>query len=230
MTVGTLNESDRRIALEEAERKALSLFDAIEEAGFVRAGRTEREVERDIFELALSRFGIEKHWHKRVVRAGANTLTTYHDNPPDRIIEPDDTVYLDLGPVFEDWEADIGRTYALGGGGEKQRLVEDLDRVFARVQKHYHASPDITGAELYAFAQKAADDAGWVFGGLIAGHVVSEFAHAWIPGEKDLKRIAPQNPTRMRGLDENGRERHWILEIHLVDRARTFGGFCERLL
>src|SRR5271170_4352878 len=142
MTVGTLNESDRRTALEETERKALSLFDAIEEAGFVRAGRTEREVERDIFELALSRFGIEKHWHKRVVRAGANTLTTYHDNPPDRIIEPDDTVYLDLGPVFEDWEADIGRTYALGGAGEKQRLVEDLDRVFARVQKHYRATPE----------------------------------------------------------------------------------------
>ena len=27
-----------------------------------------------------------------------------------------------------------------------------------------------------------------------------------------------------------GRERYWILEIHLVDRARTFGGFHQRLL
>lgn len=230
MTVEILSESGRRAALEEAERKALSLFGAIEVAGFVRAGRSEREVERDIFELATNRFGIEKHWHKRIVRAGANTLTTYHDNPPDRIIEADDTVYLDLGPVFEEWEADIGRTYAVNGTGEKQRLVEDLDRVFARVQMHYHASPDITGAELYAFAQQAAADAGWDFGGSIAGHIVGEFAHAWIPGDKDLKRISPENPTRMRGLDENGREKHWILEVHLVDRARTFGGFYERLL
>jgi hypothetical protein len=34
----------------------------------------------------------------------------------------------------------------------------------------------------------------------------------------------------MRDPDANGCERHWILEIHLVDKARTFGGFYERLL
>jgi len=34
----------------------------------------------------------------------------------------------------------------------------------------------------------------------------------------------------MRAPDHLGRERHWILEIHLVDPARTFGGFYERLL
>ena len=28
----------------------------------------------------------------------------------------------------------------------------------------------------------------------------------------------------MRNLDELGRVRHWILEIHLVDRAGAFGG------
>jgi hypothetical protein len=31
-------------------------------------------------------------------------------------------------------------------------------------------------------------------------------------------------------LDGNGRWKHWILEIHLVDKAKTFGGFYERLL
>jgi len=31
-------------------------------------------------------------------------------------------------------------------------------------------------------------------------------------------------------LDHLGRDLLWILEIHLVDRARTFGGFYERLL
>jgi Xaa-Pro dipeptidase len=34
----------------------------------------------------------------------------------------------------------------------------------------------------------------------------------------------------MRNLDELGRVRHWILEIHLVDPAGAFGGFYERLL
>jgi Xaa-Pro dipeptidase len=225
-----VDETGRRAALIAAEKKALAMFDAIEAAGFVAPGRSERDVEDDIYTLALERFGVEQHWHRRIVRAGVNTLTIANDYPDVRTIEADDTVYLDLGPVFEAWEADIGRTYALGANEDKKRLVADLERVFDRVQSHYHASPDMTGALLYAFAQAAADDAGWVFGGVIAGHVVGEFSHSTWPGDKDLKRIGPRNPLPMRGSDYLGREQHWILEIHLVDRARTFGGFYERLL
>ena len=69
------------------------------------------------------------------------------------------------------------------------------------------------------------------FGGKIAGHTVGEFPHAQrVPGDPDQHRIAPANPKRMRDPDANGHERHWILEIHLVDKARSFGGFYERLL
>lgn len=224
------DETARRAALMAAEKKALAMFDAIEAAGLVAPGRSEQDVADGIYALALEKFGVKQHWHRRIVRAGANTLTAYHDYPDVRVIEPDDTVYLDLGPVFEAWEADIGRTYALGTNEEKHRLVADLPRVFARVQQHYHASPEITGAELYAFAQRAAEDAGWLFGGSIAGHIVGEFSHATWPGEKDLTRISPNNPLPMRRCDHQGRALHWILEIHLIDRARTFGGFYERLL
>jgi Xaa-Pro aminopeptidase len=220
----------RRAALVAAEQKANALFDAIEGAGLVAAGRTEREISIDIFELAKQRFGIEKFWHKRIVRAGVNTLTTAWDHPDDRTVEADDTVYIDLGPVFEEWEADIGRTYVVGASPEKRRLVDDLERVFVRVQQHAQANPDITGADLYAFAQQAAQGAGWEFGGRVAGHIVSEFAHAWLTDDKPSTLIGPENPTRLSDPDSQGRERHWILEIHLVDRARTFGGFYERLL
>jgi hypothetical protein len=34
----------------------------------------------------------------------------------------------------------------------------------------------------------------------------------------------------MSDLDGLGQPRHWILEIHLVDRAETYGGFYEQLL
>jgi hypothetical protein len=34
----------------------------------------------------------------------------------------------------------------------------------------------------------------------------------------------------MRSLDENGQPRHWILEIHFVDRELKIGGFFEELL
>jgi Xaa-Pro dipeptidase len=224
------NEAERRAALIAAEKRAFELFDAIEAAGLIAPGRRESELDRDIYALAAERFGVKRHWHKRVVRAGANTMCIFSETPPERIIEADDIVYLDLGPVFEDWEADVGRSYVVGDDPQKMKLVADLPRIFDIVSAHYRASPRITGAELYAFAQKAAADAGWLFGGIIAGHIVGEFPHAQIPGDKALTRIAPANPTRMSEPDGNGREKHWILEIHLVDKARTFGGFYERLL
>jgi Xaa-Pro dipeptidase len=33
----------------------------------------------------------------------------------------------------------------------------------------------------------------------------------------------------MRRTDPSRRIRHWILEVHLVDRARQIGGFYEEL-
>ena len=231
----TLPAAERCAGLESAEARGNAMFDAIERAGLVRPGISEKELDDQIYILAKRDFGVDIHWHKRVVRTGVNTVCIYADDPPNRIIAPDDIVYLDLGPVFASdglqWEADLGRSYALGDDAEKKRLVADLPRIFEIVKTHYYASPDITGAELYAFAQNAAADAGWIFGGTIAGHIVGEFPHAQrVPGDRDLHRIAPANPKRMRDPDDNGNERFWILEIHLVDKARSFGGFYERLL
>jgi len=223
-------EENRRAELERAQAKALKLFEAIERDGLIRAGVSERQVEDEIGELAEREFGVEKHWHRRIVRAGANGITIAGDNPPLRTIAPDDIVYVDLGPVFEAWEADIGKSYVLGDDPDKRRLVADLPRIFERVQATYHRNPGMTGAALYAHAQKEAAEAGWRFGGKIAGHIVSEFAHALIPGDKALNRINPLNPKPMTDPDGKGRARYWILEIHLVAPDRSFGGFYERLL
>ncbi|MDE1145846.1 MAG: M24 family metallopeptidase [Azospirillaceae bacterium] len=220
----------RLAALIAAEEKAMALLDVIEARGLIAPGRTERAVEQDIYALAETEFGVAKHWHKRIVRAGANTTCVFSDNPLVLTIGADDTVFVDLGPVFEEWEADVGRTYALGDDPEKHRLVHDLERMFDVLARHFHDHPDITGAELYTHAQKLADAAGWVFGGAIAGHLVGEFPHARLPGDKEHYRVSPANPTRMRDLDALGQEKHWILEVHLVNHARTFGGFYERLL
>jgi Xaa-Pro aminopeptidase len=231
MTRTFLPDPERRAQLVAAERKAAAMFEAIEQSGLIAPGKTEAELDAEIYEFAKRDFGVTRHWHKRVVRAGPNALTTYYDDPPVRTLGADDIVYLDLGPVFAEWEADMGRSYALGSDPEKRRLVADLPHVFARVQAHYDASPDITGAELYASAKAAARESGWEFGGRIAGHIVGEFPHAQlVPGDRDLHRIAPSNTKRMRDPDANGRERFWILEIHLVDKAHQFGGFYERLL
>lgn len=221
--------SERRAELEAAEARGNALFDAIERAGLIRAGVSEKQLNDEIFEFANAHFGVKQHWHKRIVRAGPNGVCIFNEDPPDRVIADDDIVYLDLGPVMGEWEADLGRSYALGGTGEKARLVADLPRLFDVVQAHYRGTPDITAEELYAFACRTAEDAGWRFGGVIAGHtIVGKFPHAPVPYDGRL--IAKGNATRLRDPDAQGRERHWILEIHLVDQAKTFGGFYERLI
>lgn len=229
-TVLQFTEDERLSALIEAEGRAFALFDAIEAQGILRPGRRESDVEQDIRLIAERDFGVTRHWHKRVVRAGPNSITTAGDNPPDRVIEEDDIVFLDLGPVFEEWEADVGRCYALGSDPQKHKLCADLPKAFEIVAERFRSSPDITGAELYDFACETAASMGWTFAGKIAGHIVGEFPHAYIPGEKDHHRINPANPGRLREPDAFGRTRHWILEIHLVAHDRSFGGFYERLM
>tara|TARA_R110002072_G_scaffold25613_8_gene85955 strand:+ start:1694 stop:2395 length:702 start_codon:yes stop_codon:yes gene_type:complete len=230
MSTPQLDDPARRTALTEAEDKALTLFDAIEAAGIIAPGRSETEVDADINALAQSELGIARHWHTCNVRVGANTATTFHDSPPVRVIAPDDTVYVDLGPVFEAWEADVGRTYVVGDDAAKHALVAALPVVFEAVRAQWLAAPDMTGAALYALACESAAAHGYHFGGSIAGHVVAEFPHAVWPGDKDYQRISPLNPMRLTDADPFGRPRHWILEIHLLEPERQWGGFYERLL
>jgi Xaa-Pro aminopeptidase len=224
------SERDRWNALIEAEGRGMALLDRIEALGLIQPSRSERDVEQDIYALAAREFGVEAHWHKRIVRAGPNTVCVFAENPPIREIEPDDTVFIDIGPVFEDWEADVGRTYALGDDPEKQRLCRDLPRIFDALQAHAAAHPDITGAELYAEAHRLAEAAGWLFGGQIAGHIVGEFPHARLPGDKDHYRISAANPTRLAEPDATGQRPFWIIEVHLVDPTHSWGGFYERLM
>lgn len=230
MTHATLSPAARHAELHAAEGLALQLLDRIEALGLITAGRTEREVEHDIYTLARDEFGVEKHWHKRIVHAGVNGLATARENPPVLTIAEDDLVFLDLGPVFDEWEADIGRSYVVGNDPDKIRLVAELPDQFDKVKAHFDANPDITGAELYAFACDSAKAAGWRFGGAIAGHIVGEFPHAHLPGDKDFYRINPENTTRLRDPDPYGNDRFWILEIHLVDPEGRYGGFYERLM
>src|SRR6187402_3332933 len=99
-----------KLKLIEAENIAQQLFAAIEVRQLIRHGKSENQLNEEIFKLADELYGIKKYWHKRIVRSGVNTLVPYDDNPPDLIIQEDDILFLDFGPILEDWEADFGRT------------------------------------------------------------------------------------------------------------------------
>jgi Xaa-Pro dipeptidase len=217
-------------SLLEAQNKAEALFAAVIEGGLIQAGKLESELSNDIHELGRERFGVRRHWHKRIARAGPNTLLSYHDDSADRRIAADDIVFLDFGPIFESWEADFGRTYALGADPHKHRLVSDIGAAFRRGKQLYENRPDLTAGELYDFVAGLATTSGWEFGAPTAGHLIGQFPHEHVPSEPRRFSIRAGNKQLLREPDANGKPRHWILEIHFVDRERQIGGFFEELL
>ncbi len=214
----------------DAQNKAAELFAEIERSGMIRAGVREQELSDEIRDLAAERFGVNRHWHKRIVRAGENTLQPYRKNPPDRLITDDDIVFCDFGPIFDRWEADFGRTFVLGDDAGKHALRDDLPRVWAKGQEYFESHQDVTGAELFAHVVELSRNAGWEFGGPHAGHLVGEFPHEKIAGDAIESYIAPGSDRPMRRTDRTGQVCHWILEVHLTDPVRGFGGFYEELL
>lgn len=217
-------------ALHAVQARAADLFRAIEEKRLIRPGETEESVSRAIFELAASDFGVKKYFHRRVVRSGPHTRMIFRELPPDRTIEEDDIVSLDLGVVFGELEADFGRTYVLGGDPEKARLARDLEVIFRECQAIYARSPAITGRELFAIVGEAAKARGWTFGGVHAGHLIGAFPFSAEERVQPRNLIRPDNVWPMHAPGANGEPRHWILEVHLLDPTGMFGGFFEELL
>ena len=219
-----------REKLQWAENIANRLFKAVEDRGLICAGKTENQLNREVFLLAAELFGIEKHWHKRIVRSGPNTLFPYNENPPDLNILEDDILFFDFGPIIEEWEADLGRTYVIGNDSIKHKLKVDVEKAWYETKEWFNQQSTITGAELYKYAVEKANGYGWTFGGEIAGHLIGKFPHEKLdPGNYQLY-VHPDNHHDMFLPDADGNKREWILEIHFVDREKQIGGFFEQLL
>lgn len=130
MTNVVEDEGVRTGRLLEAQSMAAALFAEVEASGLIAPGASEMQVSDAVRDLAADMFGISRWWHKRIVRAGPNTLEPYRENPPDRLIAADDIVFLDFGPIFTEWEADFGRTFVLGDDSAKIALRDTLPVVW----------------------------------------------------------------------------------------------------
>ena len=222
--------NNKIIQLIEAERKALDLFNQIEKKGLIVANKSETDLNKEIFELAFELFGIKKYWHKRIVRAGKNTLLPYRENPENLTIKEDDILFFDFGPVFEDWEADVGRTYVLGNDINKLKLKNDVELAWKDARDYYFNNPKLTGSEFYNYVSSLATKYGWEWAGPIGGHLIGNFPHEIIQGEEIENYIHPDNSKLMNDTDVNGLNREWILEIHFINTDKQIGAFYEQLL
>ncbi len=215
----------------EAEEKALQLFTTIQERGLLIAGKTEKQLNTEVFDLAFELFGIRQYWHKRIVRSGKNTLLPYRENPPDLILQKDDILFFDFGPVFENWEADIGKTFVIGEDPLKIKLKNNTELAWAEGKEFFQKNKEkLTGADFYNYTKELAVKYGWEYGNEHCGHLVGNFPHEKIIGEERINYIHPENNELMSNKDKNGNERFWIYEIHFIDRKNEIGGFFEQLV
>lgn len=214
-----------------AQNISIQFFEAIEEKNLIVAGKSEEQLNAEVCDLALKEFGIENHWHKKIVRSGKNTLAIYPDNPPNRIIDKDDILFIDLGPIVEGYEADIGRTYVLGNDPRKLRLKNDVEEAWNEIQEWYQRQTILKASTMFQYAAEKAEEFGWEFGGQIAGHIVGKYPHEQPDDPKSLELdIHPDNHNDIFLLDANGNDRHWILELQFIDRENEIGAYFEQLL
>lgn len=215
----------------EAEEKALILFEEIQKRELICVAKSEHTLNKEIFDLAFEIFGIKKFWHKRIVRAGKNTLCPYKENPPDLTLQEDDILFFDFGPVFENWEADIGKTYVIGNNADKLKLQKDVELAWQEGKDFYLQNKNsLTGADFYNYTKELARKYGWDYGNVHCGHLIGNFPHEILIGEELINYIHPENTTLMCAKDKNGNERFWIYEIHFVNVEKEIGGFFEQFL
>lgn len=214
----------------EAEQKAITLFNEIEKRNLIVANKSERQLNEEIFALSYELFGIKKYWHKRIVRAGSNTLFPYNKKPANLIINSDDIIFLDFGPIFEDFEADFGRTYVVGTNPYKIKLKNDVEVAWYEVRDWLLSKDRLSGAQVHKMVSDTAKKYGWELGGELAGHLIGKFPHEKLKKGNYQLYFHPGNPNDIFALDADGQQRHWILEIHFIDKAAKIGGFYEQLL
>lgn len=214
-----------------AQNTSIQFFKSIEENNLIIAGKSEEQLNSEVCDLAVKQFGIENHWHKKIVRSGKNTLAIYPDNPPNRVIEKDDILFIDLGPIVDDHEADIGRTYVLGNDAQKLKLKRDVEAAWYEIKEWYHQQTTLKASDLFQYVVEKAKEYGWQFGGEIAGHIVGRYPHEQPADPKSLELdVHPENHNDMFLPDSDGNQRHWILELQFVNKEIGIGGYFEQLL
>ena len=64
-----------------------------------------------------------------------------------------DILFLLFVPIFEEWEADFGRTYVIGNDPLKIKLSKNIEDAWHKGKAFYDSNKEITGSQLYCYCQ-----------------------------------------------------------------------------
>jgi methionine aminopeptidase len=146
-------------------------------------------------------------------------------------LQKDDILFIDYGIIADGWEADYARTYVLGDNPKKIKLKKDVEKAWHETQAWYRKQTKLKASDFFKYIVDKAASYGYTYGGEIAGHIVGAYPHEQPADPKsfDLD-IHPDNQNDMFLRDANGNERHWILEMHFVDKENNMAAYMEQLL
>ena len=190
-------------------------------AGAVEFGMNEDDGQSLIRE-EFRKVGVTKFWHPSKFRIGADTLKTFRDLPDKEIrLTSGDIFFLDVGPVVDEHEADIGETFVFEQCKDVEedalKLVEASKAIWSETAELWR-SQSLSGADLYKKAESLAQAHGYQLNPLMAGHRLGDFPHALFSKQS----LLASEFTPSANL--------WVLEIHIRSPELQRGAFYEDIL
>ncbi len=210
--VGGAFSADQMLAVRTMTRAAIHEIAAAIEPGMVEEDAVKRA------KGILSGHGMLRGWHEVYVRFGSNTTKTFGaPSEPGVVLGRDDLFFIDIGPVWKQWEGDGGDTFVTGSDPEMAGCARDARALFHVVRRKWQDS-GLTGKELYDYAEAQALAMGWRLNLDLSGHRLADFPHSTV--YDGPMATVPFRPSALM----------WVLEIHIRHPTRAFGAFFEDML
>ena len=146
-------------------------------ASHIDVGMTEEEGQQIVSDLFKMQ-NVEKTWHPTKFRIGKNTTCSFRDkSQPNVKLQKDDIYFLDIGPVINGHEADIGHTYTIGQNLDYANIQKASKEIFMAAQTAWKEMK-ISGKELYQVVKTETEKRGYILNEEMAGHRLGDFPHA----------------------------------------------------
>jgi len=209
---GTAFELNGFMAVRARTRKAVHMI-----AEQIMPGMSEDKA-KEIARSTLASLEMRRGWHHIIVRCGSNTTKDFMErSEPGVVLRDDDIFFIDIGPVYGDFEGDAGDTFVLGSDPLHLKAKADVREIWEIVRAKW-LNEQITGVELYEFAVKTTEEFGWKLNMDLSGHRLSDYPHS-AHYDGPLAEVGFKPAPNL-----------WVLEIAIAHPDKTFGAFYEDLL
>src|SRR5580658_7222071 len=203
---------DGFMAVRARTRKAVHMI-----AEQITPGMSEDEA-KVIARTTLSELEMRRGWHHIIVRCGKNTTKDFMErSEPGVVLGENDIFFIDIGPVYGDFEGDAGDTFVFGDNPLHLKAKTDVREIWEIVRAKWFTE-QISGRELYDFAIATSESMGWKLNMDLSGHRLSDYPHS----------AHYDGPLAEVDFKPNANLR--VLEIAIAHPDATFGAFYEDLL